>query len=106
MSKWTEVATEQTGDTGQPGSQYGVTYFQLRRRGNRWRVTVANEWGSNQGYLESHGMRETEGRGDSPEEACEAVRKDIFAWSETEETRAEYATALRQLCYAVEDANE
>ena len=103
--EWEEVASEETGDGGHPGSQYAITSFALLQRGDRWRVTVEQEWGANQGHLESHGENNTEGRGDSPEEACEAVRKDIFAWCDGDEKqRAEYATALRKLCYAAEDA--
>ncbi len=107
--KWNEVATEQTGSAGTPGSQYHLTDFTLSQRGDRWRVLVREHWGSNQGYLEINGENETEGRGDSPEEACERVRKDIFVWCHArggDAQRAEYATALRQLCYAVEDADE
>jgi hypothetical protein len=104
MSDWTKVAYEETGDGGSPGSQYYIAEFTLARRGDRWRITVDAHWGSNQGYYQRNGSNETEGRGDSPEEACEAVRKDIFAWAgDNAETRAAYATALRKLCYAAED---
>ncbi len=107
MSEWIEVATDRTGDAGSPGSQYHLTDFSLGQRDNRWRLLVREHWGSNRGYYQENGANETEGRGDSPEEACEAVRKDIFAWcGDSEQTRAEYATALRQLCYAVEDDEE
>lgn len=100
MSKWETIATEETGSAGTPGGRYCVTKFHLSRRGNRWRVAVESDWGSNQGYLQSEGTEDTEGRGDSPEEACEAVREDIFAW---QRTHAEYSTALRKLCYTAED---
>lgn len=113
MSKWETIAKEETGSMGTPGDQYSVTLFALGRHRSddnqpyRWRVIVCADWGSNQGYRQSDGTRETEGRGESPEEACEAVRKDVFAWCENDEkARAEYATALRNLCYAVEDAED
>ena len=86
---WEEVAKE---------SCRGYTAFELERKGERWRITVRHTEVINE-------IWETEGRGDSPEAACEAVRKDIFAWCEDNELqRANYATALRNLCYTAEDA--
>lgn len=107
MSDWTVVAEETVGSSGTPGMQFHLTEFELQRRGDRWRVMVEEKWGSNQGRLRTEGRNETEGRGDTSEEACEAVRKDIFAWcDDNEQQRADYATALRKLCYAAEDAAE
>ena len=106
-AEWGQVAEHETGDRGTPGSQFAYLQVCLyfRVAGERWRATALRRWGSNQGTLEEHGRRMTEGRGGTAESAVEAMRKDVLAWASDDEVlRAEYATALRKLVYAAEDA--
>jgi len=103
-AKWELVTKVQVGDEGLPGSPYHMVRLKLWRRGERWRVTAKEDWGSNQGCLESHGSNKTEGRGDTFMEAIETVREDVLAWAEDDEgQRAELRTALRTLAYQAED---
>lgn len=105
MENWEELASVEVGSEGQPGSQYALTHVTITRRGKRYRATARHAWGSNQGYLEEHGCHETEGRGETPAEAVEALRKDVLAWAENDEVvRAEYASAMRRAVYEAEDA--
>ena len=107
MSDWIEISTASAGNEGCPGDQYHITEATLSQRGDRWRCVVEDEWGSNQGCRQPNGSRETEGRGDSPDEAVEACRKDVMSWGEGYgEYRTELATMLRKLMYAAEDAEE
>lgn len=107
MAKWQSVAEQSVGGWGAPGGQGHEYQFTLYERSGRWRITAREEWGSNQGYHEVHGSREAEGRGDNPEEAVEAVRRDVLAWADDDGVRrAELAAALRQLVYDAEDLAE
>ena len=89
--EWTEVDWEQAGDMT-------ATLYQ---RGDRWRcVATLSPYDST-----DYGSKETEGRGDSANEAVEVCRRDVFAWAEDSDLlRADYATTLRKLVYDAEDA--
>ncbi len=92
--EWDEVAS------GRVDTPRRITRFFLYRRGDRWRVVVTQK--SSDDVVLYH---DTEGRANYPEDACGQVRKDVFAWCETDNVmQAEYATALRAICYAAEDA--
>lgn len=106
MSDWKKVAESCAGSEACPGDQYHITEAELFQRGDRFRVVVKEDWGANQGYLQSNGGHETEGRGNSPEEAVEACRRDVFAWADDDRERADLATMLRQLLYDAEDDHE
>ena len=106
-SKWELIAELTAGNEGTPGSQYRICEFHLYRRGERWRATAEEDWGSNQGYRQSNGRNETEGRAGSPEDAIGVMQRDVLAWAgDNTQWRAELATAMRQLAYAVEEAAE
>lgn len=107
-TKWDEIANESAGSWGNPGDYGSETEAAIYQSygGCRWKCTVCCEWGSNQGHHEIHGEWDTEGRGDTPEEAVEAVRRDVFAHARDDTERAEYATMLRKLMYAAEDAED
>ncbi len=96
---WAVVASERV------DAEKSITKFALDCRASRWRVLVRQ---TSPDEVCRYG--DTEGRGSTPEAACEEVRLDIFAWCSDRRPgggnalRAEYATALRKLCYAAEDA--
>ena len=52
------------GHRGQPGSGFYITSVAVAKLANgRFRATLSESWGSNQGYLEEHGGNEVKGRG-------------------------------------------
>ena len=102
--KWELIAEITIGDTGMPGSHYHMVWMRLWQRCARWRVTAKEDWGSNQGHLESHGSNKTEGRGDTFTEAIQSVREDVLTWADDDNIQiAKLRSALRSLAYQAED---
>lgn len=63
------------GDGGRPGSSAAETICEIRKLpSGRWEAKGSHETGSNQGYFEAHySYGPWRGRGDTPEEAAEAM---------------------------------
>ncbi len=102
---WVEVATERFVERDSQSIILRTTDFTLHERAGRWQVEAIMKLDADIRSIE----KETMGRGDSPHQACNAIRPNVFEWVE-EAAKAdnfytgEYDTALRQLCYAAEDA--
>lgn len=102
-----EVATTQT-NLGFYEGLYSVTDFTLYRTPTFWAVHVKYKMCGRNGHVVR--AKTTEGRGKTPEEACDVVRTDIMAWAAEDCECLRICTAqeisLRRLCYAADDAME
>jgi len=62
---WEKMGVGEEGECQPPGGSYHLVTATVYRRGDRWRITVEDESGSNQGRLERHNGAEREYRADS-----------------------------------------
>ncbi len=95
---WTEVAHEQVTERCPQSPKLRTTDFTLRERAGRWVVEAVMKVNDSIPAVE----KLTEGRGDSPQEACDAIRSNIYEWVKAANI-GEINTALRRLCYTAED---
>jgi len=58
----TELADETASNDHYPGDRYHSCNAVFSRDGEKYRVHVAESWGSDQGHMEEHGSREAIGR--------------------------------------------
>ena len=110
MSEWTKIAEITKVETSYPEGpsqqncfrKHHLTRATMFRRGQRYCCQVK---GNRESTLTDAGNNETEGCGDSVEEAIKVCRKDVLAWAKEHQPhqRAELATMLRHLLYAAED---
>ena len=111
MSKPTEWATvAETQVEGETVRDYPHHALRLRvqQRGEHWQVIAQQVWDrvQEQGRVEG-GQRACRGRGATPEEAMDAIRRDVIAWAMgTEPRRSIWAAAMRDVLYTAQDAIE
>src|SRR5262245_32532927 len=98
-----EVEVE-VGHEGPPGSPYHTVTVRVRRRSSgRLSVQVYEEWGSNQGYHETHGSNEVYGRADDLDEALADAERQA---QEAGVNRQYLAQALSKAANEAEDQLE